>query len=253
MINFQMRTQNHDNLKTLLNHDMYVSPSKYCYNFEGQIRTKMNKLIFLAAVLLLSSCQCNSGEGSTSQITKTETGDALSSQNLMEGVNIDLLLANKTDLLPEMCELVSLDEIAAALSLDVSQLTTKNSTPAGAKPNQRTCFFKWNDPNYPNTGIMMQALRNPMEVEFPEYIEVYMTSKRQNGENKLGDDFVHQFKDLGGMADEGIYNADVGKYYWRFSDKVILHLAFNTIHEQEEQFDIAMILGTKMIKNFLAE
>jgi len=220
----------------------------------SQIIDHMYRLIILSFILLFSACQCNPEESTNkANVTKSENGDATSAVNLMEGIDINMLLAKKNELLPNMCELVDLSEIAQILGLTEEQITIKNSTPGGANPNQRTCFFKWNDPNFPNTGILMQALRNPMEVEFPEYIEVYMQSKRNNGENKLGDDFVHQFKNLAGMADEGIYNADLGKYYWRFSDKVILHLAFNTIHEQEEQFDIAMKLGTRMVQNFLEE
>ena len=180
-----------------------------------------------------------------------ESGDAAMTKSLIEGVNVNAILAKKSDVLPEMCELVSLSEIAEILGIEESRITIRNSTPGGDLPDHRTCFFKWEDPNFPNTGIMMQAMRNPMADEFPEYITVYMQSKRQNGENALGDSFVHQFKNLTNMADEGLYNADIGKYFWRFSDQVIFQLAFNTIHEQEEQFSIATKLGTRMIENFL--
>jgi len=78
-----------------------------------------------------------------------------------------------------------------------------------------------------------------------------MNTKRQNGENTMNGDGPNLFSDIESMADEAIYNADIGKYFWRFSDKVLFHLAFNTNHSNSEQLEMATKLGDKMIENYL--
>ncbi|MEE9373010.1 MAG: hypothetical protein V3V00_08150 [Saprospiraceae bacterium] len=209
----------------------------------------MNKLFPFLLVILFSACNCNN----SGSVKVSNSGDVSLNRNLIQGLDINAILAEKTDILPDMCALVSISTFAKVLGVEESAISLRNSTPSGGNPNHRTCFFKWDDPSFPNTGIMMQAMRNPMPDEFPEYIAVYIKSKKENGENALGDEFVHRFKNLDGMADEGIYNTDIGKYFWRFSDQIIFHIAFNTIHEQEEQFGIATKLGTEMIQNYLGK
>ena len=206
----------------------------------------MNKLFLFILILLISACTCNSPD-----VKVAEDGSVQIKENLVEGVDVDAILRARADLLPNMCDLIPISFVAETLGLDESLVTNRNIIPGGAIPNHKTCFFKWNDPNFPNTGIMIQAMRNPLSDEMPEYITAYMTAKRESGENALGEEFVHRFKDLDGIANEGLYNADIGKYFWRFSDLVIFQLAFNTLHEQEEQLKIATILGKKMTQNYL--
>ncbi|MDG2450786.1 MAG: hypothetical protein P8M34_14150 [Saprospiraceae bacterium] len=196
----------------------------------------MNKLLAFCVVIIVSSCNCNNGQ---------------SSKSTFEKVDIEAILSQKENLLPEMCDIVSLKDLAQIFKLDESEIIKRNTTPSESNPKQRTCFFKWEDPNYPNTAIMVQALRNPLGDEYPNYIVEIMNTKRQNGENTMNGDGPNLFSDIESMADEAIYNADIGKYFWRFSDKVLFHLAFNTNHSNSEQLEMATKLGDKMIENYL--
>lgn len=195
----------------------------------------MNKFLAFCVVIIVSSCNCNNGQ---------------SSKSTFEKVDIEAILSQKENLLPEMCDIVSLKDLAQIFKLDESEIIKRNTTPSESNPKQRTCFFKW-DSSYPNTAIMVQALRNPLGDEYPNYIVEIMNTKRQNGENTMNGDGPNLFSDIESMADEAIYNADIGKYFWRFSDKVLFHLAFNTNHSNSEQLEMATKLGDKMIENYL--
>lgn len=212
----------------------------------SQIYSQMNKLLFLALVISITSCTCNNND-----IKLSNDGAATMPDNVVEGLNIHGIVSAKKELLPDMCDLVPKSYIAEVLGLDNDAVTLNNSSQSGANPKHKTCFFKWTDPNFPNTGIMLQAMRNPLPDEFPEYLTTFIQSKRENGENALGDEFVHYFKDFRGVGDEGIYNADIGKYFWRYSDLVVFQLAFNSIHEQDEQLAIASKLATRMSREYL--
>lgn len=205
----------------------------------------MNKLFLLLFLLSFYACTCN-------QKTEVKNDGVISlDENLVEGMDINTVLANKSELLPNMCELVPKSYIAEVLGLEEGDLTPRNSSPAGSNPNHKTCFFKWNDPNFPNSGIMMQAMKNPMTDEFPEYITTFIESKRTNGENTMTDEVTFYYKDFKGLGNDGVYNSDLGKYYWRFSDQVIFFLAFNSIHEHQEQMAMATKLAKRMTKEYL--
>ena len=198
------------------------------------------QLLLVLATFLVFTFGCNNSP-------KTSTGNSAPTTSIIDGIDVNEKLDAKPNLLEDMSQLVALEDIAKALSLDPAQIKKVPSS----SDNVNTCFFKWDDPNFPNTGIMMQVKTNPYPLDLPEWAMVTMSGLRQDGEATLGENFTHRYKDLGGMATEGLYNADIGKYYWRLTDKVVLFLAFNTIHEQEEQFQIATEIGTHMIKNYL--
>ena len=204
---------------------------------------KTNITVLFLAICTLFGCNGNKDN----KVNVSPEGNVALEKSIIEGVDLDQVLINKAPLMADMSNLVPVEEIATALNIDPSKITKVPNQAA----NTNTCFFKWDDPNFPNTGIMMQMKTNPYPDELPEWAVVTMSGLRQDGETALGEDFNHRYKELRGMASEGLYNADLGKYYWRFSDKVVMFLAFNTIHEQQEQFEIATEIGTKMIKNYL--
>ncbi|MDG2450787.1 MAG: hypothetical protein P8M34_14155 [Saprospiraceae bacterium] len=201
------------------------------------MKFRKTQIFFLLISLFMISCD---------GVKNNKDGKAGFEKSLIEGVDINAKLAARSNLLEDMSQLVPLQNIADALGLEVSQLKKVPSRAA----NSNTCFFKWEDPNFPNTGIMMQVKTNPYPSDLPNWAMVTMNRLRANGENGLVED-NYRYKELPGMATEGLYNADIGKYYWRFSDEVILFLAFNTMHEQDEQIKIANNLGAQMIKNYL--
>ena len=174
-----------------------------------------------------------------------------SSKRKLENIDIEAVLNSKDELLPNMCELVTLGDVASIFHLNESDIIKRNSSPTGSNPKQKTCFFKWEDPNFPNSAIMVQAIRNPLGDEYPNYIIEIINTKREKGERSVTDKETHLFVDMDSMADEAIYNSEVGKYFWRLSDKVLFQLAFNTSHTPSEQLKLATQLGDKMIEKYL--
>ena len=165
--------------------------------------------------------------------------------------DIDSILIAKNELLPDMCSLVPLGEMAKILGVPETSIAKINSTPSGDNPKQKTCFFKWEDPNFPNSAIMVQSMVNPLGDEYPNYIVEMMNTKRARGENTVDSKDPQLYQEMSSEANEALYNTEAGKYFWRFSDKVIFQLAFNTAHDANKQKEIGQKLGDKMIEYYL--
>lgn len=166
------------------------------------------------------------------------------------GVNIDEVIKRKGRILDNACTIVPQKTIADALGLTPQDLILRNSTPRDNNPTHSSCFFKWEDYDLPNAGIMLQMMRNPNEEEFPNWVYRFIESYRNSGERGMDEQPVY-YKKLEGFGDDGAYSTEGGKYFWRIGDKVIFGIAFNTTHGPVEQFNIAASLAKVMTENYL--
>ncbi len=170
------------------------------------------------------------------------------------GQNIDMeALLEKRDgkLLPDACSIVPTEEIAEILGLNSNQIIVRNSTPRDANPTHSSCFFKWDDPSYPNSGILIQAIRNPNEIEYPDYVVQWIESTKTMGEQGIEGSPIY-FEDFQGYGDDGSYSLEAGKFYWRLGSKIYFVLAFNTPFHPEAQFEMAEKLAYKVTKNYIS-
>lgn len=204
----------------------------------------MNKVYILSICLLIISCSdkgCNGGKSAFEE-SFTPVG---------KGANMTEILAKRNGvLLTNACNIVSLKDIAQALEVEESMLEVTDSSPSGSNATHSSCFFKWPDDEMGNAGILFQAMRNPMADEIPNYIELFIESKKATGEQGIGEAPII-FKNLEGLGDDGAYSTDAGKYFWRLGDQLILSIAFNSPHSPEEQYRIARKLGALMTQNYI--
>ena len=154
-------------------------------------------------------------------------------------------------LLPDACSIVPTGEIASILGLDESEIVLRNSTPRDENPTHSSCFFKWNEPGFPNSGILIQALRNPNEIEYPNYVVQWVESTKTLGEQGMEGQPVY-FKDFPGFGDDGSYSIEAGKFYWRLGDQIYFMIAFNAPFNAEQQYQMAEKLAYKVTKNYIS-
>lgn len=168
-----------------------------------------------------------------------------------QGVDMEALIAKRGGkILPDACSLVPISEIAEILGLTEDQIFVRNSTPRDKNPTHSSCFFKWNEPNHPNSGILIQALRNPDEVAYPDYISQWIESSKMLGEQGTEGGPVY-FSDFTGFGDAGSYSYASGKYYWRLGEKLYFLVAFNATDTPELQFNRAQKLAYKITKYYI--
>jgi len=137
-------------------------------------------------------------------------------------------------ILPDMCSIIPAALIAEISGIEESSILVKD----GSHPSNsfsRACFFKWEAPNEVNPGIMVQALSNPVKNESPDYLELFINSKLQSGEQAFDSDSKVKFQPFTEYGDHGAYSYEMHKYIWRRGHKIAFTIAFNnTMSEQAE-------------------
>lgn len=205
---------------------------------------KIIKSIILVSLFCYMSCNdqgCNQGDVFTREYEPVGVG-----------LNVEEIIAKRNGLVvANACNMVPLEQIAEALGLEATQLEVTDSSEKGANRKSSSCFFKWDDFDLPNAGILFQSMRNPMPDEIPDYVIRFIESKKSTGERGI-DEAPILFQDFPGIGDEGAYSTDAGKYFWRLGDKALLSIAFNTTHSATEQYVIARKLATLMTEGYIA-
>jgi len=149
--------------------------------------------------------------------------------------------------LPLACDLFTPEFIAGVVGVDAGALTIKDGSHAG-NLFSRSCFFKWNDPNVTNAGIMVQVMSNPVEFDAPEYLELYVNGKKQSGETTFDSDTRILYKDFNGFGDDGAYSYELHKYIWRDGHELAYTIAFNNNLSEDEEMAAARKIATKIVE-----
>ncbi|MBK8626824.1 MAG: hypothetical protein IPN86_15045 [Saprospiraceae bacterium] len=159
---------------------------------------------------------------------------------------------NPTELLlPKACELISLDEIQSALGVkDIQVKSTGN--PGDVKVSN--CFFKWEDPAMPYTGMLLQVMTNPLYDDNPEYISYLIESKLTEGESEQGSTKNLLFKEAMVGKVKVVYAIENGRVYWNIGDNYLFMLTFNIAGlKTEKMLTIAQKLIPVINKNLLGK
>lgn len=203
----------------------------------------MRYLTFSLIFLLILACKKT--DQSPKDFVPPQPGELIG-----HNVDIDAIISRRGKALPEACSIIPIQLISDVLDIPVNQITIKDSSPRDIGATHNSCFFKWEDPSFPNSGILIQGLINPVPNEFPDYVVRFIDSKRTLGENTMAGT-TEVFKKLEGFGDDGCYSVAVGSYFWRLGDKVILSIAFNSSHNPEQQYTMAMILAKALTENYI--
>lgn len=204
------------------------------------------KYTFLALILVLSFSCKKTPEELHKSFVPPAPGEIIG-----KGLDMDAIIAKRGSVLPEACSIIPAQFIAEVLGVPESGLTIKDSSPRDETASHNSCFFKWEDPNFVNAGILLQGYINPVSDEYPDFIVEFIDSKRELGENTL-EGVQDLFKTFEGFGDDGAYSTVSGRYCWRLGNKVVLSISFNTAHTPKEQYRIATILAKAFTENYIA-
>lgn len=195
--------------------------------------------------LLIFSCDggCNQGNSSVEPIS-VALGESLG-----ENLDIAALVQRRGKVLVPACLIIPISKISEILNLPIGDIEIRDSSPQDANPSHSSCFFKWEDPAVLSAGILLQLMKNPMGDEYPDYIQRFIDSKRLTGEQTIEGD-KELFQTFEGFGDDGAYSYEAGKYYWQMDNTVLMGIAFNTSHNEQQQYQIATEIATEMIQNY---
>jgi len=196
---------------------------------------------FLALVLVtLLSCE-----------SKKATSSAYSSADLDESNKITSTYSFSPDVaLPDACTLLSRESVAKEFGVELIYVNVIDGNPQGEE--SRSCFFKWDDPNYPNAGILIQIQSNPMVEEVPDWPAYAVANKRTTGETIMGDAAPTIYKMWPGVGTDASYSYELGKYYWRIKNDLLVMLAYNMDITEDKQKETAYAIAQEVMDNLSA-
>lgn len=198
-------------------------------------------------LILLALCACNGNKATELVgpfVPPTVTNP------IGKGLDIDAIIARRGSAIAQVSGLIPTNEIAEILGKTEAEIEVKDSSPRTPTATHSSTFFKWEDFEVNNAGVLLQILINPLGDEYPDYVPKFIDSKRMLGEQDL-DNERHYFKKYEEFGDDGSYSYEAGKYFWRLGDKVIMSVAFNAAYSEEDQYRIATTIGKKMVENYI--
>ncbi len=155
--------------------------------------------------------------------------------------------------IPSACEMIGETEIQKILNLAGAPVNIKEADDPG-NMTTRSCFFKWDDANTPNAGILIQILTNPVYSEYPEYVSKFVTSKLTDGETMMGSDNPSVFKKFKSGNTVGAYSFEQGKFYWNLNNDYLFMLVYNVSTLSEEKMvKSAEAIVAEVNKNFASK
>lgn len=107
------------------------------------------------------------------------------------GLDMDAVLEQRGgEIVAEACTIVAIEDIAEALGLEPNEIEVTDSSYPGKDRKASSCFFKWNDFDLPNSGILLQFQRNTFADEYPDYFVGVIESKKTSGESGLAPETI---------------------------------------------------------------
>lgn len=155
--------------------------------------------------------------------------------------------------LPDACQMISEVKLKEILNITKSTINLKDATDPQS-PNAKSCFFKWDDDNTPNAGILIQLQTNPVFDEYNEYISKFVSSKLSEGETTLGDDKPSKYLKFNAGGVSGVYSFQQARFYWNYGNNYLVMLAMNISTLNESQMvNVAEKMAEEINKNFVAQ
>jgi hypothetical protein len=126
---------------------------------------------------------------------------------------------------PSAASMITAAEVQDILNTSGNVVAKESNDPTNDK--SKSCFFKWDDPNTPNAGILIQVMANPVYEDYPEYIANFVSSKLKEGETVMGQDTPTMYKEFDANGRPGAYSFQQARFYWAGDNNYLFMLAFN--------------------------
>jgi len=204
-------------IKTLLIFDNELEKCKITCTFGTQKKCNMRAYLWFSLLNLL----------------------ILSNVNSQTAYNVDIFdfakpRDPKTLPMPDPAILLSGTELEMILGLPSQSVSVKSPKDAGGMQVKNT-FYKWNDPNNPNTGIFIQLMTNPVFDDYYEYNSIIVSSKLEKGESAPGMSQPFTFKEKNIGKVKVAYSVEGSRVYWNIGNNYIVSLSFNMLGLNEPQ------------------
>ena len=197
----------------------------------------MKNIFWLFVGLIIFSC-------------KNESADVTKALKEMQTAKIE---DPKNLKLPDACSMIEGPVLMEILNRKDVPVNINAANDPG-NPNSKACFFKWDDNDTPNAGILIQLQTNPVFSEYDEYISKFVTSKLTEGETQLGSDKRSIFKKFNAGSIEGAYSFEQSKFYWNYGNNYLVMLAMNiTTLNESQMVNVAEKIANEINKNFVAK
>lgn len=207
------------------------------------MKIQLYPLLFVMCILLIS---CDSNKATTGYSSAVLDGkDAITTT----------FKVNPKKALPDACSLLDTKTIGELFNVNPVFISAVDGNPEGNKREHSACFFKWDDPNYPNAGILIQLQSNTKEMKqegYDEWMAYSVANKRTTGETMMGESEPHIFNLFPNVGSDGSYNYEIGKYYWRIDNDLLIMLAYNMQSldiTEEKQLESAYVIAGELMNN----
>ena len=183
--------------------------------------------------------------------SKKASSSAYSSADLDETGKISSTYRHDPNVaLPDACTLLKRESVANQFGVELRYINVIDGNPEGEE--SRSCFYKWDDPDYPNAGILVQIQSNPMVEEVPDWPAYAVANKRTTGETIMGDAAPTIYKLWPGVGTDASYSYELGKYYWRIKNDLVIMLAYNMDITEDKQKETAYNFAQEVMDNLSA-
>ena len=143
--------------------------------------------------------------------------------------------------LPFACDLVNEAQMKEILGKAEFEFEILDGNRTAQNENSTSCFYKWFDNIYDDSGVLIQLQRNPLPDEIPDYVTAMFKVKMWDGENTYqGGNETHTYTVFEGLSVPALYNTDLKQYYFGLGTQVLGMVAFNYPIDQEK-LDAAFI------------
>lgn len=199
----------------------------------------MKQLLFSLFVIFLIACKNDSSSNKLEAIDPT-------------AVNGKAPVDPKTLTVPNAVDMITVAEVQDILDTNSPVNAKESNDPTNDK--SKSCFFKWDDPNTPNAGILIQVMANPVFEDYPQYISTFVSSKLKEGEMVIGQDAPITYKEFDANGKPGAYSFQQARFYWAGDNDYLFMLAFNVSTLSESKMVKAAEKIAKIVnKNFASK
>jgi len=91
-----------------------------------------------------------------------------------------------------------------------------------------------------------------MQEGYEDWMAYSVANKRTTGETMMGETEPHIFKLFPNVGTDGSYNYEIGKYYWRLDNDLLIMLAYNMQSldiTEEKQLESAYVIAKELMDN----
>jgi hypothetical protein len=197
----------------MLKFELSLFSHEYAILLPFNFNTMIKYIYLLAGIFLFSDLNAQEG----SHFSNFNFGLAV------DPVNLEIF---------DPCQLLPADKVGAALQMLPEYLSVK---PVGnlGDVKAKSCFYKWEDADMPNTGMLLKLMTNPVYDDSPDFLLMTLNSKAQNGEFVPGQKEKVKYKEAYIGKVKVVYSTH--NVYWNIGNNYQFFMAFNLPKITEEQ------------------